>query len=271
MSKLTRYIFVSDVHGRFDKLTKALAGVNFNKDTDTLVVLGDSFDRGDQSLEVLKYIMSCPNRILIWGNHDFRLRELVLGKAVDTCDYSNGVLETMQSFCPDHKKVQSIDMLIHIMQSNSAYEDTYRLLWRYFSECVWAAEWADLIATHGWLPHERIAVYERGSEPEMKAFLNPNWRSASRDAWYDASWAHTEMCCHYECYPDKPLIVGHWHAWRLHLLFNNMPYHTAPFTTCIGAGGKLIAIDGCSNAAEGVVNTWIKTDNREPVLYDGRM
>ena len=63
--KLTRYIFVSDIHGRFDKLTEALAGVNFNKDTDTLVVLGDSFDRGDQSLEVLKYIMSCPTLILL--------------------------------------------------------------------------------------------------------------------------------------------------------------------------------------------------------------
>lgn len=271
--KLTRYVFVSDVHGRFDKLTKALAGVNFNKDTDTLVVLGDSFDRGSQSLEVLNYIMSCPNRILIWGNHDFRLRELILrnGEGVSSADYSNGVLETMQSFCFNHNTGKSIDMLIWLLQSDSQYEDTYRLLWRYFSECVWAAEWADLIATHGWLPHERKIISRKMGKIEEQVKLFSNWRSADRDAWYSASWAHTEMCCHYECYPDKPLLVGHWHAWRLHIFFNNMPYHTAPFTTCIGAGGKLIAIDGCSNADEGVVNTWIKTDNREPILYDGRM
>lgn len=269
--KLTRYVFVSDVHGRFDKLTEALAGVNFNKDTDTLVVLGDSFDRGDQSLEVLKYIMSCPNRILIWGNHDFRLRELMLGKVAGGHDYSNGVLETMHSFCPNHKNISTIDILVHIMQSSSEYEDTYRLLWRYFSECVWAAEWADLIATHGWLPYERKIIGRKMGKIEEEVKLFSDWRSADRDAWYNASWAHTELCCHYECYPNKPLIVGHWHAWRLHIFFNNMPYHTAPFTTCIGADGKLIAIDGCSNAAEGVVNTWIKTDNREPVLYDGRM
>lgn len=65
------------------------------------------------------------------------------------------------------------------------------------------------------------------------------------------------------------MIVGHWHAWRLHMALDKKPYHLAPFTSYISE--KVIGIDGCSNADEGVVNTWIKTDNREPVLYDGRM
>jgi hypothetical protein len=253
-------------------LTEALAGVNFNKDTDTLVVLGDSFDRGDQSLEVLKYIMSCPNRILIWGNHDFRLRELILGKAVGGHDYSNGVLETMKSFCPDHAAIESIEMLINIMQSNSAYEDTYRLLWRYFSECVWAAEWADLSATHGWIPHERRIVGRKMGRIEEGESMMPNWRNATRDEWYNASWAHTELCCHFECYPDKPLIVGHWHAWRFRAMFltGGMTYRNQEdidFNT-FEYEDKFVAIDGCSNAAYGKVNAWVYETDEKPELIE---
>lgn len=129
MNNITRYVFISDPHGRFDKLKTVLDAVAFDASKDTIVSLGDLFDRGDQSLEILKYVMSCPNRILIWGNHDFRLRELILRGGVSSADYSNGVLATLHSFCPNHKGVESIDMLLQILQSDSQYEDTYRLLW----------------------------------------------------------------------------------------------------------------------------------------------
>ena len=265
-----RYVFVSDIHGRYDKLAKALAGAQFAPETDTLVCLGDIFDRGDQSWEVLKYIMGLPNRILIWGNHDFRLRELMLGKSVGGHDYSNGVLETMHSFCPELKNIDSIDTIIYLFQTDERYKTKYELVWKYFNECVWAVEWDNLIATHGWLPHERRVISRKMGKIEEQTKLFSDWRSASRDEWYSASWAHTEMCCRDECYPDKPLIVGHWHAWRLHIFFNNMPYHTVPFTTCIGADGKLIAIDGCSNAERGVVNTFVFSNDKEPINYKAR-
>lgn len=262
-----KYVFVSDIHGRYDKLAEALAGAQFDPDKDTLVCLGDIFDRGDQSWEVLKYIMGCPNRILIWGNHDYRLRELMLGRDVEhSFDYSNGVLETMKSFCPELKSMGSIGMMIHLFQTDDRYKLKYSLLWKYFNECVWAVEWKNLIATHGWLPHEKIIVKVQDLVSDSKVVLFPNWRNASREVWYDASWAHTEMCCVDNAYPDKQMIVGHWHTWRLHVALDKKPYHLAPFTSYVSE--KLIAIDGCSNAEKGVVNAYVMELDEPIAVYN---
>lgn len=262
-----RYVFVSDIHGKYDKLAEALAGAQFAPETDTLVCLGDIFDRGEQSLEVLEYIMGLPNRILIWGNHDFRLRELMLGEEVGGHDYSNGVLETMHSFCPELKIVNSIDMIIYLFQTDERYKAKYELLWKYFNECVWAVEWDNLIATHGWVPHGR--TYKLG-EQTMVAI--DDWRTADRDTWYYASWAHTEWCIRDKIFPDKPLIVGHWHAWRLHCAFSGLTYDAAPFTTFVSEfdGHQVIGIDGCSNAEQGIVNTFVFFNDKEPIKYKAR-
>lgn len=258
--KLTRYVFVSDIHGQFDKLAEALAGAKFDQDIDTLVCLGDIFDRGPQSLEVLEYLMSLPNRIFIWGNHDYRVRQLLCGGLVGSHDYSNGVLETLHSFCPDHKNIKSIDFLINIFSTHSKYEDTYRLLWKYFDECVWAVEWENLIATHAWLPHCGT-IPARGATKTQPIFqLRSDWRNSSRADWYEASWAHTEQCIEDKIFPDKTLIIGHWHAWRLWAKFGGYKPNYAPWETYNHFEGddlKVICIDGCSNADGGVVNACV--------------
>lgn len=265
-----RHIFIADIHGRYDKLTEALAGVNFNAEQDMLVCLGDIFDRGEQSLEVLQYLMGLPNRKLIWGNHDYRLRELILGRPATSADYSNGVLETLQSFCPYHNTGRSIDILISIFMTDERYKATYELLWKYFNECVWCIEWENLIAVHGWLPHEAKIADRRNGKIEYKLTLDSNWRAADRDAWYDASWAHTEMCCRDNIFPDKGMIVGHWHAWRLHCAFSTFAYHNAPFTPFIAQpfGREFIAIDGCSNADGGLVNAFVRTMGEPIAVYN---
>ena len=70
-----KYFFVSDIHGKLDKLLDALAAAGFSVQNDTIVSVGDAFDRGKQNAGVLKFLMGCPHRILIWGNHDRRLKE----------------------------------------------------------------------------------------------------------------------------------------------------------------------------------------------------
>ena len=93
-----KYFCVSDIHGQYDLLIKSLEDKGFNKETDTLIVVGDSFDRGMQSHEVLEYILSCPNRILLMGNHDLRLMELIgTPYLAASYDISNGVPQTLVS------------------------------------------------------------------------------------------------------------------------------------------------------------------------------
>ena len=262
---------ISDVHGRFDKLMSALDAVNFNKDTDTLVSLGDAFDRGDQNLEVLKFLMDLPHKILIWGNHDLRLRDVLLRKSeVCTYDYSNGMLETIKDLC-GFKTISSIADGVWMLENFTQCEDNYRLLLKYFSQCIYAAEFEDLICTHCWVPL-RITVAPNSTLGKIEYIYSalPDWRAASKLEWEDVSWEHTENICRLNLFPDKKLIVGHWHAWRLRTMYGSAESRNLKdmdFTTFCYED-KLVAIDGCSNFEYGVVNAYVYESAVEPKKFD---
>ena len=261
-----KYFFVSDVHGQYDRLMTSLKAAQFDLNKDTIVSLGDPFDRGEQSYEVLQFLMSCPNRILVWGNHDHRLKRLITGiEAVRSADYHNGVLETMQSFCKDNKNIRNIQLGIHLLKTDSDLEMRYRLLWQYFSECIWGIEFKDMIAVHGWVPG---IVYDlNGGKYEY--ILPPDWREISTaEDWYDASWAHTADRIAQGLFPDKKLLIGHWHAWRLR--YRSIAEVPEKINFGVYEANNYIAIDGCSNAADGVVNVYVYETDEAPKLFDIR-
>ena len=66
-----RYI-ISDIHGCKKQYLELLEKINFSKQ-DHLYILGDSVDRGEQSIEVLQYIMEQKNITYLLGNHDYTL------------------------------------------------------------------------------------------------------------------------------------------------------------------------------------------------------
>ena len=256
-----RYIFISDVHGEYDKMILSLNAVNFDKNKDVLVSLGDLFDRGPDSKKVLEFVMSCPKRILIWGNHDLRLQELVDGAHYNKYDRMNGVPDTVRSFLGENIS----DWAIPAALFRFSHCETIKLLRKYFKECVFAAEWDNLIATHAWLPHI-------SSSTEVLL----SWRNIkSKEVWTEATWSDTERIFKYNsCYPNKPLIVGHWHAWRLAISCGEHRMKDVgdgiDCSTFISPNGKLIAIDGCANYEYGgVVNTYVYEDStgRKPILY----
>lgn len=269
-----RYVFISDVHGEFDKMMSALKTVNFNEATDTLVTLGDLFDRGKQSREVLEYVMSLPNYIPIWGNHDYRLRELVLGTFAQAYDISNGVAATLQSFC-DMEVEPNINLGLHLLKFDPNNKDIYDKLWDYFYRCRWAIEFPNLIGTHAWLP-----FYEEfdKNKDKKRYFLIKDWRERAND-WYTASWAHTEIMLANKCFPDKDMIVGHWHAWRIAEKFDCdivkkegdkviIDCNTYIYTTNKNNPINIIFIDGCSNyECGGKVNIFVYESNIGPIFY----
>ena len=114
-----RYVFVSDIHGNYDKLIDALEKAQFNILEDTLVNVGDSFDRGTQSLEVLDFLLELPQKILLWGNHDLYFFEaLYFNRDFTENDVFNGVGATLSSFLgfPQKKKYEVADLNIMKMQ-----------------------------------------------------------------------------------------------------------------------------------------------------------
>ncbi len=61
---------VSDIHGEFEKYQKIFKAIDF-KDGDTLYVLGDVVDRGENSIKILQDMMKRPNVKPLIGNHEY--------------------------------------------------------------------------------------------------------------------------------------------------------------------------------------------------------
>ena len=61
---------MSDLHGCYDKYKQMLEKIKFNKD-DTLYVLGDLIDRGDDGIKILLDMMKRPNVVPMLGNHEY--------------------------------------------------------------------------------------------------------------------------------------------------------------------------------------------------------
>lgn len=61
---------MSDIHGMYDKYAAMLEKINFSQD-DTMFVLGDIVDRGEEPVKILKDMMQRHNIWPIYGNHDY--------------------------------------------------------------------------------------------------------------------------------------------------------------------------------------------------------
>ena len=61
---------MSDIHGCYDKYIRMLKKINLQKD-DTLYILGDVVDRGEDGIKILLDMMKRPNILPLLGNHEF--------------------------------------------------------------------------------------------------------------------------------------------------------------------------------------------------------
>ena len=90
-----RYFITSDIHSYYSILKKELEKQGFDKDRDTLITLGDNFDRGDESLEMYEFLSKLPNVILVRGNHEDLLVDMVESGYLKSYDFSNGTVKTV--------------------------------------------------------------------------------------------------------------------------------------------------------------------------------
>ena len=96
-------VVVSDLHGCSMEFSALLRKAGLNRQEDRLVILGDLFDRGNHSYEVMKKVGRLHEEMgdrffLVRGNHDQFLLDYIEGKIPLQLWALNGGLKTIESF-----------------------------------------------------------------------------------------------------------------------------------------------------------------------------
>lgn len=126
-----KYFITSDIHSFYTPLMNSLksSGFDINNPEHILVVNGDLFDRGGETVQLLEFIKSLPKerRILIRGNHEYLLKELVETKWLpESYDYSNGTVRTCYDLYINKYKKSSLIKLFNKMYKKMDEDTAYK-------------------------------------------------------------------------------------------------------------------------------------------------
>lgn len=92
---MARYTYViSDIHGQFDALMKMMKQIDFGYD-DELYILGDVVDRGEESIECIKWIIQQDNILTLLGNHELLFYDNYIHNAPAVYNTLTQVRETL--------------------------------------------------------------------------------------------------------------------------------------------------------------------------------
>lgn len=207
----------SDIHSYFDEYMSALTSEGFDKDDPDhiLVVCGDLFDRGSKPIALTKFLLSLPpeRRILIKGNHERLLENIVKTGNIDYTDISNGTAQTIVNILNNNDKLTqdsiNLEDVIYtpgLLSSTSirkriSHSDVFKLI----KQMQNYAEIEDYIFVHGWVP---VNI-----DKNANAKIPSKWRTSTNKVWDRVCWLNGM-----ECYfagltiPDKTIVCGHWHT-----------------------------------------------------------
>ncbi len=282
-----KYFVCSDPHSHCKPLKESLEKAKFeinNKDH-LLIICGDVFDRGDETLELYEFLKSINNKILIKGNHELLYLDLLNKSVPDSYDYSNG---TVKTFCHiagiDPEKMEG-SYWYREKDKNNPNLNVRDMLYSIWStvvekvknseitEWIKSNEWVNFyeldrfIFVHSFIPMNYDMVFDYYKDNFR---YNPDWRVAFDYEWVDAVWG-----CPYkdfmqglftpEIQKGKTLVCGHWHSFGFREYFGGFRYENEKdIDFSIYYSKYLIALDTCSILSK-KVNVMVIENN---VCYD---
>ena len=275
---MKKYFVCSDIHGFYKEWVTSLKEASFDKDNPNhhLIVLGDIFDRGLETWKIYRFLKGFPQErlILVKGNHEDLLINLVKKQYPDSYDFSNGTYQTLVTLSKDPRKVEQEWILTHIneyedthemyVEANKIYQSSYKKLFNnkklneiieWLNSPIWKDyyELDKYIFVHSFIPLRIL------NPAFMTVEYNPNWRNDSTEAEiFESKWD-----CPYrpflaglfdeEIKQGKILVCGHWHTSDFYneLLYKDNPEKQLDIRTNnpIFKSDKypnLIGIDGCT-------------------------
>lgn len=200
----------SDLHSFFTPFKKALDEVGFihNYSEHLLVVCGDIWDRGSESYEAYEFLNSLNNVVLIRGNHEDLLEEMLARGYGEKHDHANGTTWTV---------CQIADAIG--VRAKSTYEVCKAVedfIKPFLNKFVNYFETKQFVFTHSWIP---CKVHFDG-EGESKPWYTRNktyeymsdWREANEVEWEEARWGNPfKMAEAGLNQTGLTLVHGHWH------------------------------------------------------------
>ena len=194
---MPKFFVTSDIHSFYTPFKKALDEKCFdpNNENHWLIVCGDCFDRGDESKELLKYLMSLDRKILIKGNHDILLEDCCMREFPYSYDKHNGTTKTIKDLSGYMKGVPF----------GECCQITWNRLARYRELLVNYFETEHFIFCHSWIP----TISQNGSYHKY----DKNWRNATNKCWELAMWGNPFELADLELnQTGKTIVFGHWHC-----------------------------------------------------------
>ena len=202
---------VSDIHGFYDELIKALDNAGFDPENEDhwLIVCGDCFDRGQSPVEVMRYLQGLRRKVLVKGNHESLLQELYDRGYPGSHDFSNGTYGTVCEFgnAGIGNSFDECCIVAHKRTKN------------FIDSMVDYFETKNYIFVHGWIPvicKDNLPVYYRN---HRWFEFDPDWRMAHHSDWERARWLNgIDMARKGFVEHGKTIVCGHWHCSYGHML-----------------------------------------------------
>lgn len=186
---------VSDVHGHARLLKEALNSAGYDKSNENhlLICCGDCFDRGPENTDVLRFFERIDRKIMIKGNHEERLLEILDTGRLEDHDFMNGTDKTILE-CFGKYSIINAYMPIDF----SGKTGMINRLYDFIGEMRNYYETDKYIFLHGWLPNEYGKVLT-------------DWRNADEEHWSEGRWTWwTRGCDMTGNNESKTIVCGHY-------------------------------------------------------------
>lgn len=281
-----KYFVVSDIHSFGNLLERTLKKCGFNKrnKNHTLIVCGDVFDRGLDTIKVYEYLKSIPKKrcILIKGNHESLYFDLLTKYYPDPHDFSNGTVLTFAQIA-GYELDAVYDLRTADSQGlSSMFGDKYDMdpkyldLWRDIKKKVRESEITKWLQSKQWVNYYELDKYifvhsfipltyvgERSLSEDYCLYygwvqyfeFKEDWRNSSNEQWEAASWG-----CPYKFFDaglfnkevenGKVLVCGHYRCSEFNKRYLNREFYDLYY------GKNLIAIDA-TTALSNKINVFI--------------
>ena len=252
---MKKYFITSDIHSFYTPFIKELnrKGFDIENEEHILVICGDLFDRGNESLKLYEFIKSIPKsrRILIRGNHEYLFIDLLGKDLPDYYDHTNGTIRTLNDLT-NNRYGNFCDLITDKKLHNVKK-------WFLSDEWIDYYETNKYIFTHAFIPlNINPLSYTKHMYSVDTSFLSykANWRESTPKEFENATWG-----CPWKLgkaglnKTGKTIVCGHWHTADFYNNLKNLKvkydlYENNPIF--ISKRYRIIGLDACTAATNKV-------------------